>query len=529
VKFSGEKTVRRRVAAVAACLMVAALALTGCARAADPTATGVAVRMQVSAGLQRFYDQKLQWESCPGQWAIDSGVAKTAAQAAEVVAGFQCAWLTVPLNYQNPGGPTIRLAMNRLRAADPAARIGPLLTNPGGPGGSGVGFGFGAKSYFTAQVRARYDIVGMDPRGVGLSSPVNCMLTVQEQAETNLLTAAKDVAQACERSAGTLIPHVGTDSAARDLDIARAVLGEAKLDYYGVSYGTLLGLTYAKLFPHNVGRMVLDSVDSPTSENNPVTQATGFETTFMFMVSSCVNRGGCPMGATQSAAVANYDALISQLQSSPLPDPSGGTLTGDDVTGIVSHALYTERAWPALWTILGALINGSRDLTNVGALAAALGGQTGGDQSFPAIFCLTIPQGQRTVAAAQQAGRLALAAAPRFGGFVESARDTCALWPVSSPADAGQPISAPGTPTILLVNNVYDPATPLVWAQQVHADLADSVLVTNVAGGHGFYGLGACTNGVVDNFLISFSKPVAGTTCHDRNPLVASPTVAVTG
>jgi hypothetical protein len=134
-----------------------------------------------------------------------------------------------------------------------------------------------------------------------------------------------------------------------------------------------------------------------------------------------------------------------------------------------------------------------------------------------------------TVAAAWQAGRLALAAAPRFGDSVEETRLNCALWPVASPADAGQPLTAPGAPPILVVSNVYDPATPLIWAQQVHAHLPNSVLVTNVAGRHGYCRLGACTHAVVDNFLVDAALPAAGTVCHDRDPLVTGLGVPVTG
>jgi pimeloyl-ACP methyl ester carboxylesterase len=526
LKFSRKNAVRRGYV-FAASFAALTLAVAGCGSITP--AMLAAARTQVPAGLQRFYDQRLHWEPCSPDWAIDSGAAMTAAEAAQAVAGFQCAWLTVPLNYQDPGGTTIRLAMNRLPAADRARRIGPLLTNPGGPGGSGLGFAFGAGTYFTAALRARYDIVGMDPRGVGRSSPVDCGLSVKEQEETDPLTAAGELAKACERSAGSLIPYVGTDNAARDLDIARAVLGEQKLDYYGVSYGTLLGLTYADLFPHETGRMVLDSVDSPTSENNPAEQGEGFEATFMFFVASCVQFASpCPMGATRSAAVANYDAMISRLQSAPLTLSSGLVLTGDTLTGLVSQALYNEAYWRALWKTLGSLINGTPDLARIEALAATFG-QGGGDQSYQAIYCLTLRPGQRTVAAARQAARVAVAAAPRFGGLIEGTRLDCALWPVASPANAGQSLHAAGAPVILLVNNRYDPATPLVWAQQVHSDVAGSLLVTNVAGGHGFYPMGPCTHAVVDNFLVSFLKPAPGTVCHDRNPLLSALFIAVTG
>lgn len=265
----------RRITAVSAAVAGSlAIAVAGCTAAVNTRdsaarVTAVPVSVQratgVPAGLQRFYSQTVNWEPCNPSWAIASGVADNSNEALQAVAGFQCAELTVPLDYANPGGATIQLAMNRLPASNAAQRIGPLLTNPGGPGGSGLEYVFNARKFLTEQLRARYDIVGMDPRGVGLSSPVQCPPTAeqQQQVEQNPtpLVEATVTAQACAQTAGSLIPYVGTENAARDLDIARAVLGGsqpatsaapptepkgstgsgAKLDYLGTSYGTLLG------------------------------------------------------------------------------------------------------------------------------------------------------------------------------------------------------------------------------------------------------------------------------------------------
>jgi TAP-like protein len=273
---------------------------------------------------------------------------------------------------------------------------------------------------------------------------------------------------------------------------------------------------------------VLNSVASPSLLGNPTAQAVSFEQTFQFSVQTCVNLGNCPMGSSLRAVLARFGNLLEQLSSPPLPTgPDGQPLTAAAVLGFVQLALYNERSWRNMWRILGALFRGEP--------TALPSSQDSGlsEQAFVAISCLTVPQSLRTVSAAQQAGQAALAAAPIFGGNVETQWLTCAQWPVPSPPDAGQPIRAPGTPTILLVTNTVDPATPLSEAQQVHAALVNSVLVTNVAGGHGFYGMGDCTNSVVDNFLIS-ATPTPGTVCHDRNianvvgPAMAPP-VPVTG
>ena len=519
--------VRRTSTILAAVLGGLAIAATGAVATSGPAAAAAApVSVQRygggPAGLHRFYSQTLRWRPCDPQQPIASGAADNLAAAQQAVAGFQCAELTVPLDYANPGGATIKLAMNRLPASDPAHRIGSLLTNPGGPGASGLQWGFRARVWATAQLRAHYDIVGMDPRGVGLSSPVMCTPTAKQEQQLHQnptpLVQATVTAQACARTAGHVIPFVGTENAARDLDIARAALGEPKLDYLGASYGTLLGQVYAKMFPRSVGRMVLDSIDSPTSSADPTAQAVSFEATFQFMVQTCIARGSCPMGSSQGAVLASFKSLLSRLESAPLPAGSDAEpLTAGAVLGFVSQSLYNERYWPRLEAVLGALFRGEQ----VALPSSQLPGFSG--ESYDAINCLTIPQRLRTVSAAEQAGRAAQAAAPHFGNTVLPQWLTCAKWPVPSPADAGRPIHAPGTPPILLVSNTVDPATPLAWAREVHAALAHSLLVTNVAGGHGFYGMGSCTNRVVDDFLISDTKPAPGTVCHNRNPVLAGP------
>jgi pimeloyl-ACP methyl ester carboxylesterase len=487
----------------------------------------------IPAGLERFYDQKLDWVACPPEVALASGVADNAAQAQAAVAGFQCTTLTVPLDYARPDGATIKLAMNRLPATDKADRIGALLTNPGGPGGSGLGFAFGARSFFTARLRARYDIVGLDPRGVGLSSPVECKMTAQEQHETTPLGQAAALAQACERTSGKILPYVGTDNAARDLDIARAALGEPKLDYYGASYGTLLGQVYAQMFPHNVGHMVLDSIVNPTGAGDPTAQALSFETTFGVLIESCIEGADCPMGSSKNAVLTRFDGLLGRLKTAPVPLGAGRPpLTAPGVINFVQENLYSEQKWPAIEGILGLIFsevptsaNGASQSTPAHASVIASAVDASGNEeasgSFLAIDCLTVPADQRTVPAAVRAGQEADTVAPHFGPVAAEQWLQCAKWPVPSPSTAGRAISAAGTPTILLVNNSYDPATPLSWATAVQGQLANSVLVTNTAGGHGFYPMGACTHNVVDTFLISGSKPAPGTACHDGNPVPA--------
>ncbi len=522
--MSHSNTRRTGLRAALTCVLAAALAaLANCSSSGSSSVAGTA-----PAGLQKFYQQKLHWAPCSPKEATESGI--PAADSPKAVTGFQCATLTVPLDYRHPDGQTIKLAMNRLPAADKTHRVGALLTNPGGPGESGVQFGFAAREFFTSQLRSRYDIVGMDPRGVGLSSPVECKVTAaQQQAATTPVAAAALLGQACQRTSGKIIPYVGTDNAARDMDIARAALGQAKLDYYGASYGTLLGLVYAQMSPRHVGRMVLDSVYSPTAPDDLATQALGFETTFDDMVQTCVARGNCPMGPSRAVIMARFDKLIDQLNAAPVQTGAGEPpLDGDQLVNELAQSLYQEEQWPSVEDGLAALFRSEPAAaskgTRAGRPAAAASGAGTTDQesgSFQAIGCLTMPQDQRTVTAAQQGAQEALAVAPHFGSYVAQEWLNCAKWPVPSPANAGRAISADGTPAILLVNNTYDPATPVTWARSVHGQLANSVLVTNIGGGHVFYPMGSCTHKVVDDFLVSGTKPAPGTACRNRNPAVA--------
>jgi pimeloyl-ACP methyl ester carboxylesterase len=313
------------------------------------------------------------------------------------------------------------------------------------------------------------------------------------------------------------------------MDIARAAVGQAKLDYYGASYGTLLGLVYAQMWPHNVGRMVLDSVYSPTAPDDLATQALGFETTFQDMVQTCVDRGNCPMGSSRAAIMAKFDKLLDQLNSAPLPTgPGSPPLDANQLVNGLVQSLYQEAQWPSIEASLAALFDGKSAAAPNGTQAGQAAGMASGagksdevSGSFQAIDCLTMPQDQRTVAAAQQGGQEARTVAPHFGSYVEQEWLNCVKWPVPSPANAGRAVSANGSPTILLVNNTYDPATPVTWARDVHGQLANSVLVTNVGGGHVFYPMGSCTHKVVDDFLVAGSKPAPGTACHNRNPGVA--------
>lgn len=235
-----------------------AFAVTGLVGAVAFTTTAVADRAGAAEPLDRYYHQPLTWKSCdaPGLDGM----------------GAQCADVTVPLNYAEPQGSTITVAISRIAAADPAQRRGVILSNPGGPGGAGLDYFVDTSQAMTPEVRARYDLIGMDPRGVGRSSPVNChwphgfglqSAGVDAQGFAESVADQADLAARCADAEGERLPHFTTRNTARDMDVIRTALGESKISYLGTSYGTYLGAVYMQMFPERSDRMVLDGAVDP--------------------------------------------------------------------------------------------------------------------------------------------------------------------------------------------------------------------------------------------------------------------------
>ena len=314
--------------------------------AAGCSGTAAAARQAEPTTLAGYYAQRLSWHSCDN--------------------GFQCATLVVPFDYSRPGWRRFTLPVIELPASHPSERIGALVTNPGGPGGSGVQYVLGARSEFPAAVRARFDIVGFDPRGVGGSVPaLRCLtgpqldqyLAVNDEPANAaqlaaVVSASKQYAARCEANSGDLLPYVGSRNAARDMDVLRAALGEAKLTYLGKSYGTYLGTWYAQLFPRRVRALVLDGAVDPDTSSlaEDVTQAEGFEVAFGSFVAWCVRSGNCPVGAGDAVAV--VQGLVSRATATPLANQlnDGQVADGAIVLGGVASALYSTYYWPDLRT-----------------------------------------------------------------------------------------------------------------------------------------------------------------------------------
>ncbi|WP_327105541.1 alpha/beta hydrolase [Nonomuraea glycinis] len=438
----------------------------------------------------------------------------------------RCGKLAVPLDYGAPDGEKIDLALIKIAATDKKRRIGSLLFNFGGPGGSGVDtLDQAAKSLST--LRARYDLVSFDPRGVERSSGVRCggpadldaytaLNTLPADAETRAKTDAanKRFAELCERDSGKILPFVGTASASRDMDRIRAALGEEKLNYVGMSYGTQLGAVYATQFPGNVGRMVLDAPLDPTVdfEKRTLAQTRGFQRAYESFLKACVKQR-CEVGENVAAANANVKRLMNQLAKQPLKVGKREITQGLAVTGIAA-ALYSELTWPLLGNALGQALEG--DGSALLYLSDSYTGRrpdgTYSTQmtSFPAITCVdTTERPDRATLARTQAAAMKIS--PLFGS--EGSGGLCRIWPAKG-SDEATKVDATGSAPILVVGGKNDPATPYQWAPSLTAQLKTATLVTYEGEGHGAYLSGSkCIARLVDDYLIKGKLPERGVSC----------------
>ncbi|MFJ4439567.1 alpha/beta hydrolase [Streptomyces sp. NPDC088923] len=509
--------------AFALALATAAPATGGKARAAEPP---------YEARLAPYYGQHLDWHPC-GKPAPRPAAGRVAARER----GFSCAKVRVPLDYADPGGAEVRLSVARKPANGPGERLGSLLLNPGGPGGSAVDFLTGyAGEHYPEAVRARYDLVGVDPRGVGHSAPVHCLdgpamdrwaatdLTPDDAAETAALRRSfHGFADACRSRTGELLGHVSTAEAARDLDLVRAVLGERRLDYVGASYGTFLGATYAELFPRRVGRMVLDGAMDPSisSRRLNLDQTAGFETAFRAFLRDCARREDCPLPTAEPAADRALAAFLHALDRAPLrTGDSTRKLTEAQATTGILAALYTEAAWPALRRALAEARSGDKDGTMLLSMSDAYY-ERGADGHYSplmaanaAVNCLDAPAAFTGPAAVRAALPDFEKASPAFGRALAWTALTCADWP-HRPTGTPHRITAPGAPPIVVVGTTRDPATPYRWARSLAAQLTSGHLLTYEGDGHTAYNRGStCIDTILTTYLLTGTPPTPHTTCH---------------
>jgi pimeloyl-ACP methyl ester carboxylesterase len=507
-----------RLGLLAAAVPLAACSLVGGspsepspAPTAPPTPTLAA---DVPAGLERFYTQQVSWQPCRD--------------------GLECATVQVPLDYAQPDGASIDLALLRVPARDPQARTGSLVVNPGGPGVSALDYAAAADQVVSPAVRDAFDVVGMDPRGVGSSTPLECVddaaldasLALDATPDTDqevqaFLDGVAELAAGCEAGSADLLPHVGTTDVARDLDVVRALLGDERLSYLGKSYGTSIGAEYARQFPQRVGRLVLDGAVDPTLSDAEVLlgQAEGFDLALSRFAEDCVQRG-CRLGDTPDEVVQVVTDVLATTDDAPLPTGTDRPLTQTLATYGVIYPLYLPPGdgYRALESALLAAEAGDGSvllrIADLYLLREPDGTfRTNQWDAFTPISCLDRP-GSATVADVQAALPQFEAASPVFGAGQAWGLLSCSNWPAASDG-LPAPVRAPGAPPILVVGTTGDPATPYAWAQGLAEQLDSGVLLTYDGTPHTAYRKGsACVDGAVDAYLLDGTVPAAGTTCR---------------
>ncbi|WP_244181528.1 alpha/beta hydrolase [Streptomyces curacoi] len=515
----------RRARTAGALLAAATLLVSACTAGGRPSSPGrpaaeaalTALPRSTPAAVASYYGQKLKWRDCGAP-------------------GFQCATMKAPLDYAKPDAGDIRLAVARKKATGPGERLGSLLVNPGGPGGSAIGYlqqyaGIG----YPADVRARYDMVALDPRGVARSEPVECLggremdrytqtdFTPDDEQETGeLVDAYKRFAEGCGADAPGLLRHVSTAEVARDMDILRAALGDERLTYVGASYGTFLGATYAGLFPDRVGRLVLDGAMDPSlpARRMNLDQTAGFETAFQAFARDCVRRPDCPLGTKASDVGANLKAFFRKLDARPVPtgDPDGRKLGESLATTGVIAAMYDEGAWAQLRNALSAAME-ERDGAGLLALSDSYyerdadGRYTNLMFANAAVNCVDLPAAFATPDEVRRSLPAFEKASPVFGEGLAWATLNCAYWPV---APTGQPhrIEARGAAPIVVVGTTRDPATPYRWARSLSRQLSSARLLTYDGDGHTAYGRGStCVDKTINAYLLRGTPPTRDKRC----------------
>ncbi|MGW1322519.1 alpha/beta fold hydrolase [Streptomyces antibioticus] len=484
------------------------------------------------AGDEDLTAQKLDWEDCPAPSQAEGG--GSAPSPLPNGGTWQCATMKAPLDWDDPKGDTIGIALIRARTSGPAdRRIGSLVFNFGGPGGSGVSTlpAFG-EDY--EKLRTRYDVVSFDPRGVGRSAGVRCendrQLDAYFQQDTTpddaaeratLLDNTEEFNAACERNSGKTLPHVRTTDAARDMDLMRQVLGDRRLYYFGISYGTELGGVYAHLFPKNVGRAVFDAVVDPTqtSEQGALGQARGFQRALDNYAEDCTSQvEDCPVGDTAEDVKNRIATLLKDLDAKPIPGAFPRELTQSAATNGIAQALYSKDFWPYLTEGLEQAYDGDGRILML--LSDSMNGRSeNGEYSNIAAANVSIncADDKPRYSAADVEARLPefRAASPLFGDFLAWSMVTCTDWPVPGAADHPD-VSAPGAAPILVIGNTGDPATPYEGAGRMVDALGEGVGVelTYRGQGHGAYdSKNECVQSAVNGYLLDGKVPAAGTVC----------------
>ena len=493
----------RAVGATAA-IAAAALLITGCASpagGADPDSAS-AVQKESFPGA---YAQTIEWGACDGDFALEESGAP--------LDDFECAMVEAPMDWNNPGNhETIELAVSRIAATGSGEPRGVLFTNPGGPGASGLDLNYGlASSPALGQVREEYDLIGMDPRGIGRSTPVECE-DVSEIATIQLAACIEEF---------PIAHSMGTSQVARDMDLLRELLGDERMNYLGYSYGTLLGGTYSTLFPERVGRMILDSAIDPRSANlvGKFDQFVAIDSALDTLLADCgagYAAESCPIGDT-----AALGERIGELTEQPLVASDGGAVGGNKILGYLISSLYgqKEARTDALTTVARALGGDAAAIDKI--QTAMAGGGANVNEGGQIVSCHSFPR------------------EPDIAGFVEYVLEIGMPKIVGGPEvtdanlaqfvdlscfalpEAGDDLIADvsGSPaaTMLVIGITGDHATPFAGSEAVARELGNARLVTLEGRGHGasFSNRSSCVDAIATDYLLRGDVPEKGTVCTD--------------
>ncbi|MFI9550513.1 alpha/beta hydrolase [Nonomuraea endophytica] len=453
----------------------------------------------------------------------------------------ECGTLTVPTDWAKPGGPTIDLAVARRKATDPTARMGSLIVNPGGPGESGVDFTLRRKDYFSEEITRRFDIVGFDPRGVARSNPVVCSAELMQQAPADLFLKSqtdfdrwldynKRLRADCRARTGPLFDHVDTLSVVNDINALRAAVGDRKLTYYGLSYGTLIGQLYAERFPGRVRALALDSNIDHSLRTAAFlnTGAAAAQDSFEEFAAWCERDSACVLHDSDLRAF--WANMLARAERGELHYPGDPTLvlTTLDLIGLPFQTAYRPY-WRELAEMMVAISSGvtpSKALPEIFMRQHLHAPRTDGLVANPLrIVCqdfhLPIRDYREFAALLRRSQRIApdMRVSPLTFSFTMA----CLGEPAAIPNPQHR-LQVDGTPALLLGNARHDPATGYAWAVNAAGQIgSEARLLTYDGWGHSIYNRSECTRGAIDRYLIEQTLPIPGMRCP-AVPYTGTPT-----
>jgi pimeloyl-ACP methyl ester carboxylesterase len=490
------KVFKTRASKITVVLTVFALALFS-------TVSYIQSRPEIPTTLAAYYAQELQWKSC--------------------YENYQCTDLLVPIDYRELKTGTFTISVLKYPTTG-AKKLGSLIVNPGGPGGSGVDYAYAAEYLFNPAILEAYDIVGFDPRGVGRSEPIICLSDKEldanyasdskpdnEQEFAQTLIESKNFIQQCEEK-NKHLTSFSTANAARDMDILRQAVGDKQLNYMGKSYGTFLGTLYAQFFPDKVGRMVLDGAVDPAISNfqQGLTQAVGFDKAFAAFVTDCGKRSNCPLQKDNTAAIDEMKKILSQLENNPNKRLSESLA----LLGTASALYDSATGWPRLRAAIKAVKQGKAgkflELADEYTGRTEDGSYTTNEfESGAIIDCLDFAD-NRSVEEMKKDAEVFAKQAPLFGPYLAYGGLVCQYFETPK---AKQVLPTKTANPIVIIGTTGDPATPYAWAQGLNKILTKSVLISLTGDGHTGQGQGnECVDGQVDDFYLENKTPTR-TTC----------------